>query len=64
MEGEGPTYAAQRIIQPSQEDQHAIHFTREGPVHHPYQYRAPMPSPDPIGREQPLLRGRKQRPLF
>jgi hypothetical protein len=25
MEGEGPTYAGQFTIQPSQEDQHAIH---------------------------------------
>jgi hypothetical protein len=33
MDGEGPTYAAQRTIQPSQEDQtRNTCFTREGPV--------------------------------
>ncbi len=29
MEGEGPTYAAQRTIQPSQEDQHATEAAKE-----------------------------------
>jgi hypothetical protein len=29
MEGEGPTYAAKHSIQPSQEDQQAIHAVQE-----------------------------------
>jgi hypothetical protein len=29
MEGEGPTYAAHRTIQSSQEDQHTIHAVQE-----------------------------------
>ncbi len=39
MEGDRPTYAERRTIQPSQEDHHAIQAvqciqcTREGPVH-------------------------------